>query len=63
MCKLLLDRGEMVDAADNNGHTALHSADFRGQVAVCELLLDHGAKVDAARNESWIPLHFAAGGG
>ena len=46
--KLLLDNRPNVEAADNNGHTALIFAALSGHEAVTKLLLDHGADVTAA---------------
>ncbi|KAF8427686.1 ankyrin repeat-containing domain protein [Tirmania nivea] len=48
VCKLLLDRGAMVDAADYSGRTPLSYAAWYGHIHICELLLDRGANVDTA---------------
>ena len=49
--RLLLDRGAAIDAAQNEGYTALHSAAHNGHQEMIELLLERGAN-RAARTEA-----------
>lgn len=56
--KLLLDAGARVDAATQEGITALHMAAF--DEAKTRLLLSRGATVDAATKSGLTPLHIAA---
>lgn len=43
-CRVLLEFGASVNAADHSGETALHRAVGRANVAIVKLLLAHGAK-------------------
>jgi ankyrin repeat protein len=43
----LLDKGLDINAANNQGQTALHGAAMRGSNAIVRFLVDHGARVDA----------------
>ena len=45
---LLLERGANVEAANENGMTALTAAAFGGHAAVVRALLERGAKKDVA---------------
>jgi len=54
-----LDRGARIEAADNNGWTALILAAIWGHDKVVQLLLDRGAQIEAANNGKTI-LMFAA---
>jgi len=54
-----LERGAKIDAAMENGLTAIHLASQCGHYAVAKLLLDNSASIDARHEHSWTPLHFA----
>jgi len=59
--KILLDRGAKVNAADNEGHTALHEAVGWG-LGITKLLVDKGADVNARTKSIETPLMIAAAG-
>ena len=60
--KLLLDRGVPVNAASNNGNTALHAAVGRGE-GVVRLLVERGADLTAKNKQGLNPLDIALGAG
>ena len=57
--KVLIAHGADVNATATAGHTALHVAAYRGNIAVAKLLLDAGADVDAANGDHGGPLACA----
>jgi palmitoyltransferase len=57
---LLLERGALIEAKDNDGQTALHWACVRGALPCAELLLRKGASLRAADSKGYTPLHVAA---
>jgi ankyrin repeat protein len=71
--KMCIDLGIDVNAADNEGRTALHGAAFKGRNEAVQLLVDHGANLEAhdygsrdtvngaMKGWTWIPLHYAQG--
>jgi ankyrin repeat protein len=71
--KMLLDLGIDVNAADDQGRTALHGAAHKGRTAVIQLLVDHGGNLEAhdigsrdtvngaMKGLTWIPLDWARG--
>ncbi len=71
--KMCLELGIDVNAADNDGRTALHGAAHKGRNDVVELLIARGAKLDARDKGSrdtvngellghgWIPVDYADG--
>jgi ankyrin repeat protein len=63
MVQLLLGKGAAVDAADEDGWTALHCAALNGHEATVRLLLEKGAAVDAADEGGWTALRWAARNG
>jgi len=63
ICRLLLDKGALVDSKDNDSWTPLHLAAQKDLIEIIHLLRDRGADVEARDNIGWRPLHFAAGGG
>lgn len=52
---------DLVNAADDEGETALHGAAFRGAEQVVKFLIDKGARLDAKTNLGWTPLTVAHG--
>ena len=48
-----------VDAADDDGWTALHLAAFKGLDHICGVLLGAGARLDAKASGCWTPLMVA----
>jgi ankyrin repeat protein len=59
--KLFLDAGVDVNAADNQGDTALHGAAQKGTDQVVQFLVDHGAKLDIKDKKGRSPLDAAMG--
>jgi hypothetical protein len=59
--KLFLDAGVDVNAADNQGDTALHGAAQKGTDPVVQFLVDHGAKLDIKDKKGRSPLDAAMG--
>ena len=60
VAQLLLERGAVVDAADDKGRTPLQLARM---VEVARVLLEHGAIVGAVDNQGRTPLHSVVGYG
>lgn len=58
--RALLANGAYVDAANDDGVTALHSAALYGSVSAAELLIASGASVNAVSRTLGTPLHVAA---
>eukprot|EP01059_Diplonema_ambulator_P028983 TRINITY_DN4803_c0_g1_i1.p1 TRINITY_DN4803_c0_g1~~TRINITY_DN4803_c0_g1_i1.p1 ORF type:complete len:213 (+),score=70.06 TRINITY_DN4803_c0_g1_i1:50-688(+) len=60
--KILDFKGELVDAEDEQGRSALHMACANGHVSVVKLLLGRKVKpkIDAQNKEGSTPMHFAA---
>ena len=61
--KMLLNRGEPIDAPDYNTHSALYRATENGHVEVVKVLLDRGASMDATTHDGSTTLHVAAESG
>jgi hypothetical protein len=71
--KMCLDLGIDVNAADDQGRTALHGAAHKGRTDVIQLLVDHGANLEAhdlgsrdtvngaMKGMTWIPLDWSRG--
>lgn len=58
-CEYLLLNGVPIDAADDNGETALHMSTAKGSIAQVYLLLKHKAKYDTESNDGKNPLKIA----
>jgi ankyrin repeat protein len=62
--QVLLDLGADVNAADNNGETAMHAAAYKNLPKVVKFLAAKGARIDVWNKEDkfgWTPLAIAAG--
>lgn len=59
VCNLLVRHGADVDAANEDGKTALHFAANDELHVVARLLLDAGARVDPTDEDGQTPLHYA----
>ncbi len=55
----LLNNGEDVNKANNQGNTALHYAVATGNAEMVKLLLSHNADVNAQNAKGWSPLSIA----
>jgi len=56
---LLLDRGPLIEACDNDGKTALILAAQTGKEEMVDILLNRGARVDAEGNDGISSLESA----
>ncbi len=59
--KVTLEFGADVNAADQDGYTALHMAAFTGAASIVKLLVDRGASVEARNKLGETPWSMAAG--
>ena len=62
--QLALALGNDINAVDNNGETAMHSAAYKNLPRVVKLLASKGARIDLwnqANKFGWTPLSIAAG--
>jgi uncharacterized protein len=59
--KALLAAGADIDAANNEGHTALIWACFYGRLEAARALVAAGANVNAVGQYRWTPLNCARG--
>ncbi len=62
--QVLLDLGADVNAVDNNGETAMHSAAYKNLPKVVKFLAANGAKIDVWNKDDkfgWTPLAIAVG--
>ena len=55
----LLDSGENVNAANEQGNTALHYAIAMDNADIAQVLLAYGADLNAANNKGWTPYSIA----
>ena len=63
VAELLIARGAVVDARDNNRLTPLHLAVFDGHADIVQMLIEHHAAVNAKGLAGTTSLHMAAGMG
>lgn len=61
--RLLVKLGQVTDAQNNDGWTALHRAAYNGRVATIRALCEVGASVNIGNHNGDTPLHLAALGG
>jgi ankyrin repeat protein len=54
--KVALELGVDVNAADDNGETALHGAAWRGANDIVKLLVEKGARLDVKDKKGWTPI-------
>jgi len=62
--RVALDHGADVNAADNNGETAMHGAAYKNLPRAVEFLASHGAKIEVWNKKNkfgWTPLTIAEG--
>jgi ankyrin repeat protein len=62
--QVALDLGNNIDAVDNNGETAMHSAAYKNLPGAVEFLAAKGAKMDVwnrPNKHGWTPLTIAEG--
>ena len=59
--KLCLEKGNDVNAVNNQGFTAMHGAANRGFDKMVQLLADHGSKLDVKDKQGRTPMAFAEG--
>jgi len=59
--KLCLEKGADVNAANNQGFTAMHGAANRGFDKMVELLAEHGARLDGKDSQGRTPMMYAEG--
>eukprot|EP00605_Chrysophyceae_sp_TOSAG23-4_P002678 GSChrysophyteH1.ASY1.ANO1.2954.1 assembled CDS len=60
VCKVLVERGALVNAIDRRGRTALHKAAMNGKVDTCKYLLEAGAMMFEGDFGGNTALHFAS---
>jgi ankyrin repeat protein len=60
--KLCLSLGADINAANDQGRTALHGAAQSGANPIIQFLVDHGAKLDSKDKQGRTPLDLAANG-
>ena len=61
--RVCLQHGANVNAVDEAGQTALHSAALQRGDAFVEFLADSGARLDVKDKQGRLPLDLAIGGG
>jgi ankyrin repeat protein len=59
--KLCLEKGNDVNAANNQGFTAMHGATNRGFDKMVQLLADRGSKLDLKDKQGRTPMNYAEG--
>lgn len=59
LVRMLLRRGIVIDAKNNDDHTSLHLASEAGQVEIVQLLLRSRADTAARDRRKRTPLHLA----
>lgn len=59
--KLALELGNDINAANNDGLTAMHGAAYMGSNLLVQFLFDHGAKLDVRNRRGWTPYFITQG--
>ena len=59
--KVALQLGGNVNAANNDGLTAMHGAAYMGSDLLVQFLVDHGAKLDVRNRRGWTPYFITQG--
>jgi uncharacterized protein len=59
--KVALQLGGNVNAANNDGLTAMHGAAYMGSNLLVQFLVDHGAKLDVPNRRGWTPYFITQG--
>ena len=54
-----LEQGHDINERDENGHTLLHIATYRGDRNLVAFLIEHEANINAVDRTEWTPLHVA----
>ncbi|KAF8820875.1 hypothetical protein IE077_002721, partial [Cardiosporidium cionae] len=56
----LVNKGNDINAVDNNGYNPLHKAADNGNINIVQYLVDKGCDINAVDNDGNSPLHEAA---
>ena len=59
--KVALELGGDLNAANNDGLTAMHGAAYMGSNLLVQFLFDHGAKLDVRNRRGWTPYFITQG--
>ena len=59
--RIALKQGADVNAANDEGDTALHGAAYRGSPEIVQILVDNGARLDVRNKAGWTPIQIANG--
>src|SRR5262249_18879693 len=59
MVKLIVGLGTNINAADDTGNTALHTASWKGLNDVIPVLVEHGAQLNVTNKNGQTPLGIA----
>lgn len=59
--KIAVELGANVNAANNDGLTAMHGAAYMGSELLIQYLFDHGARLDVRNRRGWTPYFITQG--